>query len=588
MSKVPHFRPRANKLPRTSFDLSGHEAFTISPGMLLPCFVKELNPHDHIEISPQSFIRLQPLQTSAFVRLKQNIEYYFVPMSSLYTFWNSFITGLTTKDTVKSSTFFSNPFNSDYNLFPDGVLSLPSLNSKNLWQYLFYNSSKNDKFVASTNEFGFKWCNDAARLMDQLGYGYGWFDGASGNSPSHFMPDVINPLRLAAYQSIYYNFYRNADYEDKNPSACNLDWLIGLGGDGSSFATDANSANAIRPLFTLRYRNWKKDFATNVIPTLLYDKVRQTVNNFVGAQPMYTDEAVNPGDQNLENTIAFYNPSIDYTSTTFNEEMLVNMFSNLNTASVRNAFALEKLLETTRLAGKNYDAQIKAHYGFDSPNDKMEDIQYLGGVDSPILINEVVASATTASGNNTLSSLGEIAGKGTSMADGKKISFDAPTFGIVMGIMSIIPEADYSASTIDRFNQKIHREDYFQPEFDRLGYQPLYLREVYGKKSSQNGSDQFGGIAIGWQPRYNEYKTGKDLIHFGFESNSLSSWCSVREVPDFLSEHMTQFLKINPACLDSIFAVNYGGGVSTDKFLVNTVHNCFCVRDMSETGQFSL
>lgn len=53
-------RPKRNTLPRSSFDLSGHDAFTMSPGMLLPVFCKELNPHDHIEIKPQSFSACSP------------------------------------------------------------------------------------------------------------------------------------------------------------------------------------------------------------------------------------------------------------------------------------------------------------------------------------------------------------------------------------------------------------------------------------------------------------------------------------------------------------------------------------------------
>lgn len=579
-------RPKRNTLPRSSFDLSGHDAFTMSPGMLLPVFCKELNPHDHIEIKPQSFVRLQPLQTSAFVRMKQNIEYYFVPMSALYSYWNAFITGPPYNNVGDSSTLL----NALKVSHADGALTnLPALNSSGLWSYLFYRASSNTKFVAKTTDFGFNWCNDAARLMDLLGYGYGWYDGASGNNATHFLPTTINPFRLAAYQKIYTDFYRNGDYEDPDLKACNLDWLSADSGSGTTHLVNSTeSAEEIRPLFTLRYRNWKKDFGTNVIPTLLYDKVRQTVNNFIGAQPFYGDDAsMYVSERDDRNTISLYDASIDYSANDPTENVLTTMFANINTASIRNAFALEKLLETTRLAGKNYDAQIRAHYGFSSPNDKMDSTRYLGGVDAPILINEVVASATTSNGDNTLSSLGEIAGKGISSADGS-ISFDAPTFGIVMGIMSIVPEADYSASCIDRFNQKFQREDYFQPEFDRLGYQPLYLREVTGAKTSQNGATTFGGVAIGWQPRYNEYKTGKDLIHFGFEANSMSSWCSVRKIPDQLDSHMTQFLKISPSCLDDIFAVNYGGGVSTDKFLVNMVTNCYCVRDMSETGQFSI
>lgn len=42
-----------------------------------------------------------------------------------------------------------------------------------------------------------------------------------------------------------------------------------------------------------------------------------------------------------------------------------------------------------------------------------------------------------------------------------------------MGISSFVPDVDYSSYGINLFNQKINREDFFQPEFDNLGKQSL-------------------------------------------------------------------------------------------------------------------
>ena len=80
-------------LQRNAFDLSYSNKFTASPGMLLPCYVQEVNPNEHFVISPQSFLRTMPLNTASFVRAKQNIEFYFVPYRLLCRQFPQFVVG---------------------------------------------------------------------------------------------------------------------------------------------------------------------------------------------------------------------------------------------------------------------------------------------------------------------------------------------------------------------------------------------------------------------------------------------------------------------------------------------------------------
>ena len=85
-------KSKAN-LQRNAFDLSYSNKFTASPGMLLPCYVQEVNPNEHFVISPQSFLRTMPLNTASFVRAKQNIEFYFVPYRLLCRQFPQFVVG---------------------------------------------------------------------------------------------------------------------------------------------------------------------------------------------------------------------------------------------------------------------------------------------------------------------------------------------------------------------------------------------------------------------------------------------------------------------------------------------------------------
>ena len=78
-------------LQRNAFDLSHSDVFSIAPGMLLPIHVSEVNPNEHFVISPANYVRTMPLNSAAFTRLKQHIEFYFVPMRTLCRQFNQFI-----------------------------------------------------------------------------------------------------------------------------------------------------------------------------------------------------------------------------------------------------------------------------------------------------------------------------------------------------------------------------------------------------------------------------------------------------------------------------------------------------------------
>ena len=59
--------------------------------------VSEVNPNEHFVISPANYVRTMPLNSAAFTRLKQHIEFYFVPMRTLCRQFNQFIVGLIIK-----------------------------------------------------------------------------------------------------------------------------------------------------------------------------------------------------------------------------------------------------------------------------------------------------------------------------------------------------------------------------------------------------------------------------------------------------------------------------------------------------------
>ena len=78
---------------RNAFDLSHNDVFSCAPGMLLPISCTEVLPNEHYEINPQIFLRTMPLNSAAFVRMRQHMEFFFVPMRLLCRQFNQFVVG---------------------------------------------------------------------------------------------------------------------------------------------------------------------------------------------------------------------------------------------------------------------------------------------------------------------------------------------------------------------------------------------------------------------------------------------------------------------------------------------------------------
>ena len=90
MTKQNLFVPKVkNHVSRNAFDLSQRRIFSSKCGEILPCFLQDCLPGDKFKVNASTFSRTAPLNTAAFVRMKQYYNFYFVPYRLLYrhVFW---------------------------------------------------------------------------------------------------------------------------------------------------------------------------------------------------------------------------------------------------------------------------------------------------------------------------------------------------------------------------------------------------------------------------------------------------------------------------------------------------------------------
>lgn len=544
MDRVPKISVPRSTRPRNAFDLSQRHMFTAHAGMLLPILSLDLMPHDHVEINASDFMRLQQMTTAAFVSMRGVYEFFFVPYSQLWHPFDQLVTGM--KD------FNSSLLSAKYSKSPAGVPSCRLVDIAQEWDS--YNSDSKKMTARDKDIFGFPVKENFARMFDLLGYGDISLKSSGKLVVDQMLGNVkVTPFRALAYQKIYYDFYRNNTYEVGDVSNWNIDGVVG-NVDARDFVN----------FLQLRYRNVGLDFMTNVRPTPLFNLDNVPGQFFTGSSPVVS----------ANSTVNVYGWSDKDKSV-----------SSVGVASIRNAFALDKLLDVTMRAGKTYAEQMAAHFGVSVPEGRDHRVSYIGGFDSNFQVSDVTqVSGTGMTDNDTIGEsgvgyLGKVVGKGVGSGNGRVV-YDAKEHGILMCIYSIVPDMYYDYTRVDPFVRKQTRGDFFVPEFENLGMQPL------DSVSISTQSNTVPPSVLGWQPRYSEYKTALDINHGEFASSRAFEYFTVSRARqrDYIERFDLSSLKINPDWFEFIFPARYDGKQNTDCSYGGCYFNIVKVSDMSVDG----
>ena len=98
VNKVLGMHRLKNKVNRNAFDLSHRHMFTAQVGELLPVFTQWVNPNETFKIGYHGKTRTAALNTDAFTRIRENIQYYFVPFQSLLRYFEQQVNNMTSGD----------------------------------------------------------------------------------------------------------------------------------------------------------------------------------------------------------------------------------------------------------------------------------------------------------------------------------------------------------------------------------------------------------------------------------------------------------------------------------------------------------
>lgn len=549
MANIMSLKSLRNKTSRNGFDLSFKKNFTAKAGELLPVMVKEVLPGDSFKINLKSFTRTQPINTAAFARIREYYDFYFVPYDLL---WNKANTALTQ--------MYDNPqhavsLDPTQNFLLDGTM--PSVTAKAIADYLSSLGTTYESY--DKNYFGYSRSECSAKLLEYLGYGRFYAFTPRGSDTWDSAPLMsnltFNIFGLLAYQKIYADYYRDSQWERVSPSTFNVDYMDGTSNMSiDDLITGSLSSKVVQNynLFDLRYCNWQKDLFHGVVPHQQYGDLSAVS---VGKIP--------PADEQTGFTIL----------------------------ALRQAEFLQKWREITQSGNKDYKDQIEKHWGVSVGDGFSELCTYLGGVSSSLDINEVVNTNIT--GNYAA----DIAGKGTGVSNGVIDFNSGGKYGLLVCIYHCLPLLDYTAALLNSAFTKVHVTDYAIPEFDRVGMELVPLRKMINPPA--DGFSSYADSGLGYAPRYIDYKTSVDcsigaffgslrnwVISYSNTSilNQLGSKDPVNQPQPTAAPMNYTFFKVNPNCLDPLFAVAVNSELSTDQFLCSSFFDVKVVRNLDTDG----
>jgi hypothetical protein len=326
-NKVLGMHRLKNKVNRNAFDLSHRHMFTAQVGELLPVFIQWVNPNETFKIGYNGKTRTAALNTDAFTRIRENIQYYFVPFQSLWKYFEQQVNNMTKGDAGQNISKFASSSTEPSSL----TTSMPYISYTDLaeWLWQMYNhlrdalntyftsnpsaSSRSPKgfqtFCLNSSTYadvficdGYRLCR-AAKLLMSLGYGnyvnvirydiYAMAESfvAAGNSwsvgtfqSSKYALDLskfeashiynspnLSIFPLLAYHKICNDHYRNEKWQPFEPWTCNIDYLRPQDNmNAHSFISDSPLKSLVTSILDLENSNLPIDYFTSVLPRAQY------------------------------------------------------------------------------------------------------------------------------------------------------------------------------------------------------------------------------------------------------------------------------------------------------------------------------
>lgn len=434
--RVPMSRPG-----RSAFDLSHDVKLTCDMGQLIPILCEEVVPGDVWQIGAELVIRFQPLVAPVLHEVNAFLHYYFVPYRLLWDEWEIFITGDVQGDNASVLPTWAPT---------DGVTNIKGT----LWDY-----------------FGF---------------------------PVDIAPDALyRPLAFPrrAYNLVYNEYYRDQteiaevslDQEEVLLRCWEKDYFT------SCLAFQQRGTTPALPVGGTTSAVWAGNITNQALSWPAAGSSATAITHDTGTFV--------PGNATSKSALEQGKATVTKAALDANVVDL-SAATTFDVADLRVALALQRWMERNARAGVRYTEFLRAHFGVAPRDERLQRPEYIGGMRSPVIVSEVLQTGATpkAGAVETETPQGNMAGHGLVADRGSCARFRADEFGVVIGILSVMPRPAYQQG-IDRQWLRRSRYDFYFPEFARLSEQPVTRGEIYLNEVANDNATVFGYVG-----RYDEMR----------------------------------------------------------------------------------
>lgn len=476
-------------IPRSSFNRGFTHKTTFDAGLLIPIFCDEVLPGDTFNLNTTIFGRVATLLRPFMDNLYLDLQYFFVPGRLLWSNWQKF------------NGERRNPADSTDFLVP--TMTAPAGGYAN------------------------------GTIFDYLGL------------PTQVAGVVHSALPLRAYNLIYNEWYRDQNLINSAPN---------IVADSGDTAAD----------YPLRRRGKRHDYFTSCLPfpqkgpSVPLPITGNAPVRGIGltGSPAPVSTSLSVRETNGTRTLPYAaNPGsltwIEYdgpSSGTVKPQIFADL-SAVTAATInqlRQAFQVQRIYERDARGGTRYIEILKAHFGVESPDARLQRPEYLGGSSTRINVNPIAQTSATVGGQTplaTLSAMGTVAVYETGFVK----SF--VEHGYILGLASVRADLTYQQG-LHRMWSRSTRFDFYWPALSHIGEQAVLNKEIYAQGTAAD-NDVFG-----YQERHAEYRYKPSQITGQFRSNfaqTLHDWHLAQNFASLPLLNQT-FIEENPP-VDRVVAV---------------------------------
>lgn len=250
---------------------------------------------------------------------------------------------------------------------------------------------------------------------------------------------------------------------------------------------------------------------------------------------------------------------------------------SVNVNDLRFAIQMQKMLEKDARGGSRYREYILTHFGVANADARMQVPEYLGGMRTPLNLQQV---AQTSEGTST-SPIGSLGAYSQSYSQ-SRFSKSFTEHGFVFTLAVVRYKHSYQQG-IDKSFFRSKREDFYDPLFANLGEQPVYKSQLYGYAPSDavpDNAPELTAEPFGYNEAYADYRYRPDIVTGEMRSNAQNSF-DIWHFSDNYNNAPTltqSFTDENPEFFRRTTAI--GSEADVDDFLAQFYFDGYVLRSM--------